>query len=106
MGGQSNVECLAVVCHTLCYPEKIKSATDRCANQVKRVTSVIDGHLKKHKMTYSDLMFVFLTVAVIAIAKLDTSEYAAYSAWSKRLTNRSTVAKILKQRDEAIAANH
>ncbi|KAG5918588.1 hypothetical protein E4U61_001643 [Claviceps capensis] len=98
---------LADVCLTLCSPEeKIKSATDRCANQVKRVTSVVEGHLKKHKMSYSDLMFLFLTVAIIAIAKLDTFEYDAYSAWSKRLTKRTTVAKILKQRDEAMAANH
>ncbi|KAG6248991.1 hypothetical protein E4U24_002432 [Claviceps purpurea] len=102
-----------LVWFTMYHPEKIQSATDRYANEVKRVTGVIDGHLKKQKteylvgdkITYADLMFVPWAVAIVAMAKLDLSEYDAYSAWLKRLTDRPTVAKVLKQREEAMAAN-
>ncbi|KAG6297550.1 hypothetical protein E4U09_001309 [Claviceps aff. purpurea] len=103
-----------LVWFTISHPEKIKSVTDRYINEIKRVTSVIDGHLKKHKtqylvgdqITYADLMFVPWAVVVVALAKLDLSEYDAYPAWFKRLTDRPTVAKILKQREEAMAANN
>ncbi|KAG6278061.1 hypothetical protein E4U47_006274 [Claviceps purpurea] len=103
-----------LVWFTISHPEKIKSVTDLYINEIKRVTSVIDGHLKKHKtqylvgdqITYADLMFVPWAVVVVALAKLDLSEYDAYSAWFKRLTDRPTVAKILKQREEAMAANN
>ncbi|KAG6037082.1 hypothetical protein E4U40_006859 [Claviceps sp. LM458 group G5] len=61
-------------------------------------------------MTYAaphaDLMFVPWAVAIIAMAKLHTSEYDAYSAWLKRLTNKPSAAKIFKQSDEDMAATH
>ncbi|KAG5924488.1 hypothetical protein E4U61_000424 [Claviceps capensis] len=66
-----------LVWFTISYPEKIKSVTDRYINEIKRVTSVINGHLKKHRtqylvgdhIKYADLMFVPWTVVVIALAK-------------------------------------
>ncbi|KAG6026035.1 hypothetical protein E4U41_001373 [Claviceps citrina] len=103
-----------LVWFTRYHPDKIQSAIDRYANEVRRVTGVIDAHLKRQKteylvgdrVTYADLMFVPWAVAIVALADVDLAAYEAYSAWLKRLTDRPVVAKVLKQREEAMAANH
>ncbi|KHN97233.1 glutathione-s-transferase theta, gst [Metarhizium album ARSEF 1941] len=98
------------------HPEKIQSAVDRYASEVRRVTGVIDAHLKKHKtaylvgdkVTYADLMFVPWAVAVSSIAGdlLDLSGFDAYDAWMDKLKGRPSTAKILKEREAAMAAGH
>lgn len=86
---------------------------DRYANEVRRVTGVIDAHLKKQKteylvgdkLTYADLMFIPWAVAVSTLVKekLDLSGFEAYDEWLGKMTSRPAVAKILKERQEAIA---
>ncbi|GAB0138463.1 hypothetical protein EsDP_00006698 [Epichloe bromicola] len=95
------------------HPEKFQSAVDRYANEVKRVTGVIDAHLKKQKtdylvgdkVTYADLMFVPWAVMMAGFDSVDLSEFKTYGAWLKRLMDRPVVAKILKDREEAMAAD-
>ncbi|KAG5949633.1 hypothetical protein E4U53_005804 [Claviceps sorghi] len=95
------------------HPDKVPSAVTRYANEVKRVTGVIDAHLKKQKteylvgdkLTYADLMFVPWAVYIAKVDEdLHLEEYDAYSAWLKRLTDRPVVAKLWKQTQDAIAA--
>lgn len=94
------------------HPEKVQSAVDRYANEVKRVTGVIDAHLKRQKtdylvgdkLTYADLMFVPWAVTIAGLDSVDLSEFETYGAWLKRLTDRPVVANIIKQREEAMAA--
>lgn len=90
------------------HPEAVQSARDRYANEVKRVTGVIDYHLRTkktdylvgNKMTYADLMFVPWAVHIqnTAASQLDLDEFEAYHSWLKRLTSRPKVAKLLKER--------
>lgn len=101
-----------LVWFTRYHPEKFQSAIDRYANEVKRVTGVIDAHLKKQKtdylvgdkLTYADLMFVPWAVLIAGLDSVNLSEFETYAAWLKRLTDRPVVANILKQRKEAMAA--
>lgn len=101
-----------LVWFTRYHPEKVQSAVDRYANEVKRVTGVIDAHLKKQKtdylvgdkLTYADLMFVPWAVLIAGLDSVNLSEFETYAAWLKRLTDRPVVANILKQRKEAMAA--
>ncbi|KAK8922640.1 glutathione-s-transferase theta, gst [Metarhizium anisopliae] len=98
------------------HPEKLQSAIDRYAKEVRRVTGVIDAHLKKQKteylvgdkLTYADLMFVPWAVAVSSMAGdlLDLSGYDAYDAWFAKLKSRPSAAKIIKEREAALAASH
>lgn len=90
------------------HPEKIQSAQDRYADEVTRVTGVIDRHLKMqktdylvgHKVTYADLMFVMWAVIIHneVGTLVDLSEFDAYHSWLGRLMSRPTVEKILKER--------
>lgn len=95
------------------HPEQVESAKERYANEVKRVTGVIDAHLKKQKtkylvgdkLTYADLMFVPWAHVMATFPGLDLSQYETYGAWLKSLTDRPAVAKLLKDREEAMAAS-
>ncbi|KAG5926072.1 hypothetical protein E4U42_003684 [Claviceps africana] len=102
-----------LVWFTRYHAEKVPSAVTRYANEVKRVTGVIDAHLKKQKteylvgdkVTYADLMFIPWALSIVFLAEdLNLDEYDAYSAWLKRLTDRPAVAKLWKQTQEAFAA--
>ncbi|OAA45457.1 glutathione-s-transferase theta, gst [Metarhizium rileyi] len=96
------------------HPEKVQSAVDRYAKEIRRVTGVIDSHLRKQKteylvgdrLTYADLMFVPWAVAVSSLAgdSLDLSGFDAYDAWLRKLTSRPSAAKIIKEREAAMAA--
>lgn len=95
------------------HQEKVPSAVERYTNEVKRVTSVIDDHLKKQgteylvgdKLTYADLMFVpwYMSAFSLGSDKLDLSSYKAFNAWYKKLVERPAVAKVIKARADAIA---
>lgn len=98
------------------HPEKnITSAIERYANEIKRVTGVIDAHLAKtgqqwlvgNKCTYADLAFVPWQMNVPMLlgedgAKLE-QDYPNYSAWNKRLLERESVKKIAEDKAKAMS---
>jgi glutathione S-transferase len=99
------------------HPEKVQSALDRYAKEVRRVTGVIDAHLKKQKteylvgdkLTYADLMFVPWTnsIAGLPAGSVDLSGFEAFDAWFARLASRPSVQKIKQAKVDALAtANH
>jgi glutathione S-transferase len=90
------------------HPETVKSAQDRYYAEIKRVTSVLDGHLKGQekgvdgpwlvggRFSYADLAFVSWqhTVEVLLKEQVDLSEFEAVTDWMKRLKKREAIAKI------------
>lgn len=106
-----------LVWFTRYHPEKLQSAIDRYANEVHRVTGVIDAHLKKQgteylvgdRVTYADLMFVPWATGILGVANqyIDLSGFKAYNTWLARITSRPPVARVIKARAQAILeANH
>ena len=88
--------------------QKLPSAVERFRKEVKRVTLVIDAHLKKHgtpyllgdRVSYADLAFVTWQ------AKYETrlipewdfeKEAPVFAAWRRRLQERPTVKDILSR---------
>jgi glutathione S-transferase len=86
------------------HPEKIPSAIERYANEVVRITGVIDAHLEKRgteylvgdRITYADLMFFvyFRMMPTFIAPEIDLSGFKAYTAWFGRLLARPAVAKV------------
>lgn len=99
------------------HPEKLPSAIERYANEIKRVTGVIDAHLAKEKtdylvgdrVTYADLMFIpyHKSTPIVIAPEIDLSEWVSYSAWMNRLLARPAVAKVVsvweKEMEEGLA---
>ncbi|KEY68183.1 hypothetical protein S7711_07272 [Stachybotrys chartarum IBT 7711] len=86
------------------HPEKIESAIERYRNEMKRVTGVIDSHLKKgdneyltgDRVTYADLMFIpWIAIHPVFNPEVDLSEYEAYGAWVERLMKRPAVKTVV-----------
>ena len=88
------------------------SAIERYANEIKRVTMVLNNALKGKeylvgdKCTYADLSFVtWAVIAPFAMGedhKLDLkSEYPAYASWMDRLMARPAVKKVLADKQKA-----
>lgn len=83
------------------HPEKVPSASERYANEIKRVTGVIDAHLKKQgtkylvgdKLTYADLAFVpWYNLMPLLIADWDwKAQYPVFGAWFEGLRERKSV---------------
>jgi len=100
------------------HPERIASATDRYKDQVKRVFHVLDmalqgkQYLVGDKCTIADLSFLTWDMLVPFIFGDEAESlqleknYPAYFAWNKRLMARPTVQKIIKDKQEAVAAMH
>ena len=96
------------------HAEKLPSAQERYAKEVKRVCTVINDHLKKQgtpyltgeKLTYADLMFIPWHVSATGLAseKADMSGIDHYDTWIKSLLERPSAIKCIKERQEAIAA--
>lgn len=103
---------------TLYHPEKnLTSCLDRYGNEIRRVISVIDAHLKKHnrqylvgdKPTYADLAFVPWHWLVLApphimgegFGKEWEKEYPHAWAWHQRLSERESVKKCFGDRAKA-----
>ncbi|KAF2232578.1 glutathione S-transferase [Viridothelium virens] len=96
------------------HHEKLPSAVERYANEIKRVTSVIDAHLAKtgkqylvgDKITYADLSFVPWQQAVPFLlgeeAEKLEKDYPHYVAWNKRLNERESVKKIAADKAKAM----
>jgi glutathione S-transferase len=88
------------------HPEKIPSAIDRYVNEVKRVSGVLDGHLKDreylvgNKTTYADLAFVSWQIGINnATPDVDwEKEFPNLSAWLTRLTGRASVISVLEEK--------
>jgi glutathione S-transferase len=90
------------------HPEQIQSAKDRYYAEIKRVTSVLDGHLKKQekgadgpwlvggKYSFADMAFVpWQNYAYGFKDVIDLSEYTAVADWMERLKNRAAIKKVL-----------
>ena len=89
------------------HPEKVPSAVDRYVNEIKRVSGVLDGHLKDReylvgdKCTYADLAFVTWQIGIkrVTAEKYDEEkEFPNLSAWLKRLTSREATSSVLEQK--------
>jgi len=96
------------------HPEKnITSAIDRYANEIRRVLSVVDKHLEGKewlvgdKCTYADLAWLpwgnNVPVLMIDQEGFSIDEYPNYKAWMERMVTRPKVAKVLQDREKAIA---
>ncbi|TVY31476.1 Glutathione S-transferase-like protein, partial [Lachnellula subtilissima] len=89
------------------HPEKIPSAIERYVKEVKRVSGVLDGHLKDReylvgdKCTYADLAFISWQTGIKAVTAErydEEKEFPHLSAWLKRITNREATSRVLEQR--------
>jgi glutathione S-transferase len=97
------------------HPEKVESAVDRYANEIKRVTGVLEGHLKAQKekagagsdgpwlvgdkMSYADIAWVpwqYLASNLIPDEKFDASEFPVVKEWMGRLAAKEGVKKVLE----------
>jgi len=92
------------------HSEQIPSAQERYYNEIKRVTSVLDGHLKKQpkgadgpwlvgdKFSYADLAFVpWQHLSQVILGKsADTSEYTEVKAWLERLMKRKAIGPVME----------
>jgi len=87
------------------HSEQVQSAKDRYYAEIKRVTSVLNGHLKTQeqgwlvggKCSYADLaMFQWQNMMMGMMKDLvDLSEYTEVTAWIERLRERTSVKEVL-----------
>jgi len=98
------------------HPERIESATNRYIDQTKRVLGVLNNilegkeYLVGNKCTIADLAFVtwdMLVPWIFADKGINIEkDYPAYFAWNQRLMQRPAVQKIVKDKQEAMSAEH
>ncbi|KAL1857571.1 hypothetical protein VTK73DRAFT_8034 [Phialemonium thermophilum] len=96
------------------HPEKLPSAIERYANEIRRVTGVLDAHLAKHgtpflvgdRATYADLMFVpyYKSVPFVIAPEIDLAEYRTFYAWLERLYARPAVAQVMGEWERQMVA--
>jgi len=96
------------------HPEKLPSAIERYANEIKRIIGVIDTHLTKHnqqwlvgdKCTYADLSFVPWN-QIIGAMNIDVYEDGkknqGFKAWFDRLMEKESVKAMFAEKEEATA---
>jgi len=96
------------------HKKKLPSAIERYANEIKRVTMVLDNalegkeYLVGDKCTYADLSFI--TWAVLAPFALGEhkvhfeKEHPDYHAWMERLMARPTVRMVLQDKQKAASS--
>ncbi|KAF2023904.1 glutathione S-transferas-like protein [Setomelanomma holmii] len=91
------------------HPEQLESAKKRYYDEIKRVTSVLEGHLKKQekgtdgpwlvggKFSYADLSFVPWQNIVTRYFKdlNDLSEFEEVTGWLERMKARPALKKVL-----------
>ncbi|KAF1852035.1 glutathione S-transferas-like protein [Cucurbitaria berberidis CBS 394.84] len=91
------------------HAEQIPSAQERYYSEIKRVTSVLESHLKKqekgadgpwlvgNKFSYADLAFLPWQNIVINMMgeKVDLTEFTETAAWVERVKARPSIAKVL-----------
>ncbi|MCJ1249869.1 glutathione S- transferase, nitrogen catabolite repression regulator [Trapelia coarctata] len=88
------------------HAEKLPSAEERYADEIRRVLGVIDAHLKKtgteylvgDKCTYADLAWVTWNALLgWLVPELDVQkEFPVFAKWNERLVNRPAVKKVLE----------
>ena len=97
---------------TLYHPEKLPSAVDRYANEIRRVSGVLDRVLQDKeflvggKFSYADAAFATGYSIMFLWAdrfNLET-EFPHLNAWLERIKVRPAIAKILQDREAAIKA--
>ncbi|KAF2829923.1 glutathione S-transferas-like protein [Ophiobolus disseminans] len=95
------------------HPEQIQSAKDRYYNEIKRVTAVLEAHLKTQekgadgpwmvggKFSFVDLAFLpWQTISeTLMSADLDLSEFTEVAGWVERMNQRPALKTGL---DEAV----
>jgi glutathione S-transferase len=89
--------------------KNLTSALDRYGNEIKRVTGVLNAHLKKQgtpyllgdKVTYADLAWVpwQKDYAALMPGWDYEAELPEFAAWNKRLLERPSVKKVLAHKD-------
>ncbi|KAF1963087.1 glutathione S-transferase [Byssothecium circinans] len=98
------------------HPETVPSAIDRYLNEVKRVTGVLESHLKKvkelgaggadgpwlvgGKFSYADLSFVPWQAILTHVApkeKIDWDEFPEVQGWLKRLKEQEGIGKVVEK---------
>ncbi|KAF1829455.1 glutathione S-transferas-like protein [Decorospora gaudefroyi] len=91
------------------HSEKIASAQERYWAEIKRVNSVLDGHLKKQekgvdgpwlvggKYSYADMAFVPWQFFARQLSdKVDLSEFTEVAAWVEKMMKRESVGPVLE----------
>ncbi|CAO2650900.1 Nn.00g091970.m01.CDS01 [Neocucurbitaria sp. VM-36] len=92
------------------HAEQIPSAQERYYNEIKRITSVLEGHLKKqekgedgpwlvgNKFSYADLAFVSWQNMMMNLMseQVDVTEFTETARWIERMIARSSISKVLK----------
>ncbi|KAJ5647514.1 Glutathione transferase [Penicillium lividum] len=95
---------------TLYHSEKIQSAKDRYVNEIRRVSGVLNRDLANKeylvggKFSYVDLAFI-PWYRVTALFDIDLEkDFPNLNAWLNRQLARPAIAKVMKERDEVMAA--
>ncbi|KAF2848742.1 glutathione S-transferas-like protein [Plenodomus tracheiphilus IPT5] len=92
------------------HSEQLPSAKERYYAEIKRVTGVLDAHLKTQpkgedgpwlvggKFSYADLAFVpWQYMAQVALGEFaDTSEYTEATGWVERLMKRKAIGPVME----------
>jgi glutathione S-transferase len=92
------------------HSEKIDSAKNRYYAEIKRVTSVLEDHLKKQdkgsdgpwlvggKFSYADLAFYPWNAMVPAMLSdnVDLSEFTEVKSWMERMKNRKAIGPVME----------
>lgn len=96
------------------HPEKVPSAVERYANEVLRVTMVLNNVLEGKqwlvgdKCTYADLSFIHWAKGaplLLGDKQVDfKKEYPNYDAWLQRMIERPAVKRMLEEQEKAKAA--
>ncbi|MCJ1431533.1 glutathione S- transferase, nitrogen catabolite repression regulator [Xylographa pallens] len=91
------------------HAEKLPSAEERYANEIRRVLGVLDAHLTKQrtpylvgdKCTFADLAWVTWNALLgWLVPDLNAEkEFPAFYAWNQRLVERPAVKKVLAEKD-------
>ncbi|RHZ65950.1 glutathione S-transferase family protein [Aspergillus thermomutatus] len=98
---------------TIYHPEKVESAKERYYNEIRRVSGVLDKYLQNReylvgdKFSYVDAAFVpwFQIIPGITGDAIDLEkDFPNLNAWLKRLHAQPAIAKALKDKEAAAAA--
>jgi len=100
------------------HPEKVPSAVERYNNEITRVCTVIDKHLKTtgqeylvgNKFTYADLSFIpwnnMISWLKGAEGEKELEKLPHYWAWWQKISTRPATEKVKKDREAAMAKGH
>lgn len=101
------------------HPEKLQSAIDRYVNEIKRVTGVLEGHLKKqrekyggkegfdgpwlvgNKLSYADIAFVpwqwYAGEFFGQPGQYDVDEFPIVKEWLAKMMARESLVKVMQK---------